>query len=115
MDNQCCPFFICPQYKFSLSNEHHEYDIYERMTCVYGLSDSTQIEYAKSCLEQNDLHPFIYSRKRTTFHLGGTDYSLFHASGEFDSHLINEIKLMIPFQELIRAEKILDELNILEE
>ena len=98
-----------------LCNEHSEYEIYEGMARVYGSSDSTQIEYAKSCLEQNDLHPFIYSRKRTTLHLGGTDYSLFCASGEFDCHLINEIKLMIPFQELIRAEEILNELNILEE
>jgi len=98
-----------------LCNEHCEYEIYEGMARVYGSSDSTQIEYAKSCLKQNELHPFIYSRKRTTLHMGGTDYSMFNASGEFDGHLVNEIKLMIPFQELIRAEEILDELNILEE
>lgn len=115
----CCEPF-CPECgiyvnEIFLCNEHSEYEIYEGMARVYGSSDSTQIEYAKSCLEQNNLHPFIYSRKRTTLHLGGTDYSLFRASGEFDGHLINEIKLMIPFQELIRAEEILDELNILEE
>ena len=115
----CCnPFCAgCGIYvnEIFLCNEHSEYEIYEGMARVYGSSDSTQIEYAKSCLEQNELHPFIYSRKRTTLHMGGTDYSMFNASGEFDGHLVNEIKLMIPFQELIRAEEILDELNILEE
>jgi hypothetical protein len=37
---------------------------------------------------------------------------LFRASGEFDGHLINEIKLMIPLQEVLRAEDILSEIDI---
>ncbi len=43
---------------------------------------------------------------------------LFHpltASGEYDGHIINEIKLIVPVQELIRAEEILRELKIIDE
>lgn len=115
----CCKPYcqVCGIYinEIFLCNEHSEYEIYEGMARVYGSSDSTQIEYAKSCLEQNNLHPFIFSRKRNNLYMNGTDHSMLSASYELDGHLVNEIKLMIPFQELIRAEEILDELNILEE
>ena len=97
-----------------LCNEHSEYEIYEGMVRVYGSSDSMQVDYAKSCLEQNGLHPFIFSRKRTNLYMGEISHPMFNASGELNGYLVNE-KLMIPFQELIRAEEILDELNILEE
>jgi hypothetical protein len=45
-------------------------------------------------------------------HLGGTDYSLFRASGDFDGHIINEIKLMVPCSEVLEAEKLISEINI---
>jgi len=115
----CCEPFCseCGMYvnEIFLCNEHSEYEIYEGMVRVYGSSDSIQVDYAKSCLEQSELHPFIYSRKRTPLHLGGSNYTLFPSSGEFDYRHISEIKLMVPFQELIRSEEILNELNILEE
>jgi hypothetical protein len=43
--------------------------------------------------------------------LGGPDYSLFRASGEYDGHIINEFKLMVPCQEVEEAEAMLKELE----
>ncbi|MEJ2103889.1 MAG: hypothetical protein P8X47_04845 [Ignavibacteriaceae bacterium] len=82
------------------------------MARVYGSSDFAQVNYIKSCLEQESLHPFIYSRKASPMHLGGTDYSLFRASGDFNGHIINEIKLMVPCSEVLDAEKIISELEL---
>ena len=95
-----------------LCNQHDGYEIYEGMARVYGSSDISQINYIKGCLEDESLHPFIYSRKSSPMHLGGTDYSLFRASGDFNGHLINEIKLMVPCNEVLEAEKLITELNI---
>ena len=82
------------------------------MARVFGSSDEAQILYLKECLEENSLHPFVYSRKSSPMHLGGSDYSLFNASGDFDGHLINEIKLMVPCSEVLDAEKIIKEIDL---
>lgn len=97
-----------------LCTRHEHYEIYEGMARVYGSSDVTQVNYIKECLEKESLHPFIYSRKASPMHLGGTDYSLFRASGDYNGHIINEIKLMVPCSEILEAERILRETNLLE-
>lgn len=94
-----------------LCNEHSHYEIYEGMARVFGSSDEQQINYYKSILVENKLHPFIYSRKSSPLHLGGADYSLFRASGDSNGHIINEIKLLVPCTEVLQAEKIIDELE----
>jgi RNA polymerase subunit RPABC4/transcription elongation factor Spt4 len=96
--------FLCAQHDF--------YEVYEGMARVYGSSDIAQVNYIKGCLEQESLHPFIYSRKTSPMHLGGTDYSLFRASGDFNGHIINEIKVMVPCSEVLSAEKIIIELEL---
>ena len=98
--------------KVFLCNEHSLYEIYEGFARIFGSSDTLQCEYFKSCLEQNSLHPFIFSRKASPMHLGGTDYSLFRASGDFDGHIINEIKVMVPCSEVLDAEKIITDLEL---
>ena len=94
-----------------LCNVHKNYEVYEGMARVFGSSDEVQISYLKECMEENNLHPFIYSRKSSPLHLGGTDYSLFRASGDFNGHLLNEIKLMVPCGEVLEAEKFLAEMD----
>ena len=95
-----------------LCNEHAGYEIYQGMARVYGTSDEAMIRYASTCLEQAGLHPFIYQRKASPISIGGPGYSLFRASGEFDGHIINELKLMVPCQEVSEAEKVIRELKI---
>ena len=106
-----CGFFVDD--KIFLCTLHGNYEIYEGMARVYGSSDSVQVDYAKSCLEQAGLNPMVYSRKASPLHMGGFEYTLFEASGDYDGHIVNEIKLMIPVQQVIKAEEILRQLEIL--
>lgn len=94
-----------------LCDEHSNYEIYEGMARIFGSSDSMEVEFYKDSLEKDGFHPIIYSRKASPISLGSPDYSLFRASGEFDGHIINEYKLMVPCQEVIEAEKFLKELG----
>ena len=110
--NPFCDKCIYPVNNIFLCTEHDGYEIYEGMARVFGTSDEIQIHYVESCLKENSFHPFVYSRKSSPMHLGGTDYSLFRASGDFDGHIINEIKLMVPCSEVLEAEKLLSEINI---
>ncbi|OQX94745.1 hypothetical protein B6I21_09025 [candidate division KSB1 bacterium 4572_119] len=95
-----------------LCEKHSEYEIYQGMARVFGISDEAQAQYVKSCFEQEGLHPFIYSRKAGAWHMGSGDYTLFRASGEYDGHIVNEIKVMVPLQEVLKAESILLELDV---
>jgi hypothetical protein len=90
-----------------LCEEHREYEIYEGLARVYGTSDPAQAEYVQACLAQAGLHPFLYSRKSSPLSLGGPDYMLFRASGEYDGHIINEVKVMVPCQEFESAESVI--------
>ena len=82
------------------------------MARVFGDLDDTNVQYAKSCLEQAALHPFIFSKiqAKGSSRLVST---LFEANGDSNGHIVNEIKLMIPCQEVIAAEEVLRELKII--
>lgn len=95
-----------------LCDEHSGYEIYQGMARVFGSSDFVQCKFIESTLIKNSLHPFLYSRKSSPMHLGGTDYSMFTASGDFNGHIINEVKVMVPCSEVLEAEKIITELNL---
>ncbi len=97
--------FLCAQ--------HSQYEIYEGMARVAGGSDFALTQHACNCLQQAGLHPFLYYRKETAFAGGGPEWSLFRASGEHDGHLINEFKVMVPCQEVIAAERKLEELKLI--
>ncbi len=71
------------------------------------------MQYAETCLKQEGLHPTLYSRKASPISLGAPEYTLFRASGEYDGHIINELKLMVPYQEVEEAERVLVETGIL--
>jgi hypothetical protein len=97
--------------KLFLCDKHAGYEIYEGMARVYGVSDEAAASYVSDCLDKKGLHPFLYSRKASPLSLGGSDYTLFRASGEYDGHIINEIKLMVPCDEVLAAEKALRKLG----
>jgi hypothetical protein len=95
-----------------LCDHHSNYEIYEGMVRVFGSLNDVSVQYAKSCLEQDGLHPVLFCRHQP---LGGQRFvfSLFEAEGDYLGNLVNEIKLMVPFQELIKAEDILKSVNII--
>jgi hypothetical protein len=95
-----------------LCSEHDNYEIYEGMAKVFGTSDEVQVQYIKKFLEENDLHPFIYSKKSTPMQLGGNDQSLIDLSGKSEEKVLNEIKLLVPCGEFLEAEKLVSQLNI---
>jgi hypothetical protein len=97
-----------------LCNQHEGYEIYEGRARVYGVSDEVMAHHAHECLKEGGLHPFVYSRKASPIFFGGPEYTMFTASGEYDGHIINEIKVMVPCQEVTMAEKLLKELGFLE-
>jgi zinc-ribbon domain len=94
-----------------LCNRHSTYEIYEGMVRVYGVLDDLAAQYAKTCLEQAGFHPMIYCRSQPK---GGPRfvYTLYRAAGDYDGHVINEIKVMVPCAEVVEAEKILAGLTI---
>lgn len=94
-----------------LCSNHAGYEIYEGMARVYGVSDEAAAQYVCKCLEQEGLHPMVYERKASALSLGGTDYTMFRASGEFDGHIINEVKVMVPCREVVSAESVLKKLE----
>lgn len=92
---------------------HSEYEIYEGMARIYGDLNDTLAQYAKSCLEKAGFHPFVFCRTQPR---GGPRfvYTLFRSAGDSGGHIINEIKVMVPCNEVIKAEKLLRKLKILE-
>ena len=94
--------------------KHDNYEIYQGMARVYGSSDAAQADFVQSCLEQDGLTALVYSRKESPISIGGPDYTLFRSSGEYDGHLINEYKVMVHCQNVIRAEELINSLDLKE-
>ena len=98
--------------KLFLCARHDEYEIFEGMARVYGVSDTANAQFVVRCLKQAGFHPFLFSRKASPISIGGPDYTLFRASGEYNGHIINEEKVMVPCAEVIEAEKVLKTLSV---
>ncbi len=96
-----------------LCEQHWRYEIQEGMARVYGCYDNVQAQYVTSCLTQAGYHPFLYSRM---FNPGAGAYGDIVKSGirNFGNHPIVELKVLVPFPEVLRAEKTLRELGIRE-
>ena len=102
-----------------LCNCHSAYEIYEGMVRVYGSLDEAMVGYVKSCLEEASLHPVLFFLQRLK---GGARsiYVPFAEGGGLDDGVLskaffgNEIKVMVPCQEVEDAENVLKTLNIQE-
>jgi hypothetical protein len=94
-----------------LCGDHEDYEILEGRARVYGVSDEVMAQYAQDCLKRGGLHPFLFSRKASSLSVGGPDHTTFRASGEYDGHIINEVKVLVPCQEVLKAEKLLKDLE----
>jgi len=98
--------------KLFLCSNHYGLEIYEGLARVFGVSDAVMAQYVQTSLRQAGLHPFLFSRKASPISLGAPDHTLFRASGEYDGHIINEIKVMVPCQEVLKAERVLQDLEL---
>lgn len=90
-----------------LCNKHNNYEIYQNMVRVYGTLDDLEAQYLKSCLEKENLHPILFCKIQPK---GGPRfvYSLFEAVGDPWGNIVNEIKIMVPSQEVIKSEEIIN-------
>ncbi len=93
---------------------HSSYEIEEGMARVFGSIDNVQAQYVTRCLEQAGYHPFLYSRY---FNPGAGIVGTMTKAGirNYGDHPIIEMKVLVPFSEVLRAEKTLRELGIREE
>jgi hypothetical protein len=94
-----------------LCNPHSSYEIYQGLARIYGSIDPVHAEFLQSCLEQERLHPFVYSRKASPIHIGGPEYTGFMSSGDSPRVIVNEFKLLVPCGEVLEAEALLKELD----
>jgi len=97
-----------------LCDTHWEYEIQEGMARVFGCIDNVQAQYVTTCLTQAGYHPFLYSRR---FNPGAGMINTWVKAGirNYGKHPIVELKVLVPFSEVLRAEKTIQELNIAEE
>ena len=94
-----------------LCGNHDALEIYEGMVRAFGSSNPSDVDFAKASLESEGLHPFVFSRKASPISMGAPDYTLYRSSGEYDGHIVNEYKLMVPCQEVETAEMKLRDLG----
>jgi len=95
--------------KIFLCDPHFaEYETHEGMARVFGCTDNVQAQFVTSCLEQAGYHPFLYSRMFNP----GADLVTLTAPRNFGRHPIVELKVLLPFSEVLRAKKTLGELHL---
>ena len=94
--------------KIFLCDLHSQYETYEGMARVFGCTDNLQAQHVTSCLEQAGLHPFLYSRSFNP----GADISHIILYRVYGNHSIVELKVLVPFRELLKAEEVLKELQL---
>jgi hypothetical protein len=74
------------------------------MARVFGSTDNVQAQFVVTTLEQAGYHPFLYSRM---FNPGADLVALSRMVRNYGNHPIVEMKVLVPFSELVRAEKTL--------
>jgi hypothetical protein len=92
--------------KIFFCDYHSQYEMYEGMARVYGCTENLHVQHITSCLEQAGLHPFFYSRRFNP----GADISTNILYRVFGDHPIVELKVLVPFTEVLKAEEVLKEL-----
>jgi hypothetical protein len=79
-----------------LCADHRHYDITDGMAEVFPAVDDTMAQYVHSCLLAAGLHPF---QRRSR-------------GNDFDGYVVNSIRVMVPSQEVLLAEDVMEELDI---
>jgi hypothetical protein len=92
-----------------LCGEHETYEIMEERARVFGSTDVMAAEYASRCLEQAGLHPFVFSRRAYR----NMDIAPNWSFRQFGDHNAAELKVLVPFTEVVAAETVLRDLAIM--
>ncbi len=93
-----------------LCHHHSTYDIHEGMVRVYSTLDDSSVQDVKSRLEAEGLHPVILVRSRPQSR-GRTMYADLAVVTDKDGRIVSELKIMVPCDEVDRAEKVISSLS----
>jgi hypothetical protein len=88
---------------------HSKYEIVEGMGRVFGCTDNVQAQYVTTVLEQGGFHPFLYSRR---FNPGADLVAVGGVMRNFGGYPIVELKVLVPFAEVLKAEGALSALQL---
>jgi len=91
-----------------LCNRHCGYEFHEGMARVFGHTDNVQVQYAAQCLEQAGFHPFVFSRRFNP----GADSARLIPLRVYGQNTIAELKVLVPFSEVLEAERTLRGLSL---
>jgi hypothetical protein len=89
-------------------NTHCKYEFHEGMARVFGHIDNVQVQYATQCLEQAGFHPFLFSRRYNP----GAGIARWIPLRLYGRNTIAELKVLVPFSEVLNAEKTLRSLSL---
>jgi hypothetical protein len=87
--------------KVFICHAHYGIEIYEGMGRVFGSFDLVQANYVSSCFEQVGLHPLVYSRRFNP----NPDKADIWVVRNFGNHPAGELKVLVPFSEVLKALK----------
>lgn len=90
-------------------NSHADYEMVQGHAKILGTDDVVQAELVKTSLAEAGLHPKIFNRRSASRTIEASMVNFFRG-GESAKHPVNEIKVMVPFQEVVEAERILPEI-----
>ncbi|TAK51669.1 MAG: hypothetical protein EPO24_15685 [Bacteroidetes bacterium] len=102
----CCRICGKKENGIFLCNEHWLYEIYEGMARIWGSTDNVQAQFVVNLLEQAGFHPFLYSMR---FNPGADIVSINKIYLNYGEHPICELKVLVPFREVLKAEQVLKE------
>ena len=94
--------------------DHSEYSFSEGLVNLFNTKEVTQMEIIRDNFEQKGLHPLVFSPRIGIKSNLVLTYISPKESSPYELITNGEQILVVPFQEVIRAEEILDELNIIE-
>jgi hypothetical protein len=103
----CCKLCGEITHGIFLCNEHFQYEVVEGMARVHGTTDNVQSQYIAECLEEAGFHPFLYSRM---FHPDSGEPAVAMLPNISRSSR-TELKLLVPFREVIEAETFIKNLE----
>ncbi|MCF8267506.1 MAG: hypothetical protein K9I69_05430 [Ignavibacteriales bacterium] len=92
-----------------LCHAHEEIEIFQGHAKIAS-GDNIYCRYLIGLLTENDFHPFLYnlmSSAHTPISLAGQSFNIFDVRG----NNVNELKVMVPFDEFNEALKFLEELE----
>ena len=112
----CCEPFctVCGSIKndlYFLCDKHSRYEIFEGRVCVYKNADAGNVISIFESLKTKGLHPLIYGLKDPFHRYSEIEYSIYYSPENLNFKSGSEISVFIPAQEVLEAEKFINELS----